>query len=48
MIVVVCYDISWYTLSYTIITATKESDDDHPLLIEHRKREVTKRTELYQ
>ncbi|XP_030221116.1 arachidonate 15-lipoxygenase B-like [Gadus morhua] len=28
--------------------ATKESDDDHPLLIEHRKREVTKRTELYQ
>uniref|UniRef100_A0A8C5FH05 PLAT domain-containing protein n=1 Tax=Gadus morhua TaxID=8049 RepID=A0A8C5FH05_GADMO len=24
------------------------SDEDHPLLIEHRKREVTKRTELYQ
>ena len=44
--VVVCYNIFWYVICIT--TAMKASDDYHPLLIEHRRRELAKRSQLYQ
>ena len=44
--VVVCYNIFWYVICIT--TAMKASDDYHPLLIEHRRRELAKRIQLYQ